>query len=113
LAVMRGLGGDGSIDGGGLGADFAVAFYQAAWRGDVPAAQAAADRYGALMRQLIRPDWSGAIGSPQSQIKAGMNMLGQPGGFPRAPLLAIDDPAELAKLREILASAGLFQAKAA
>ena len=66
-----------------------------------------------FMGQLIRPDWSGSIGSPQSQIKAAMNMLGQPGGYPRPPLLAIEDPAELAALRGILASAGLLQKQAA
>ena len=59
------------------------------------------------MSQLIRPDWSGAFGSPQSQIKACMNMLGWPGGYPRAPLLPITDPQKLDSLARILASAGL------
>jgi len=109
LAVMRGIGGDGSIDGGGLGAAFAVAFYEALWKGDVVAARAAAERYVALMSQLINPDWSGAYGSPQTQIKACMQILGQPGGWPRPPLLAIEDPRSLAALRDILASAGLLR----
>jgi dihydrodipicolinate synthase/N-acetylneuraminate lyase len=109
LAVLRGLGGDGSIDGGGLGAPFAVAFYEAFWRGDLAAAGAAADRYVALMSQLISPDWSGVYGSPQTQIKACMQMLGQPGGWPRPPLCAIEDPRSLAALRDILASAGLLR----
>src|SRR5207247_8584977 len=74
LAVLRGLGGDGNIDGGGLGATFAVAFYEAFWRGDVEAGRAAAHRYGALMSQLINPDWSGVFGSPQAQIKACMHI---------------------------------------
>ena len=77
LSVLRDLGGDGNINGGGLGARFAVAFYEAFWRGDVTAAQHAASRYVALMTRLIRPDWSGTFGSPQSQIKACMNMLGK------------------------------------
>jgi 4-hydroxy-tetrahydrodipicolinate synthase len=108
LAVLRGMGGDGNIDGGGLGAAMAVAFYRAVWRGDLAAAEDAADRYSAFMAQLIRPDWSGAIASPPSQIKAAMNLLGQPGGYPRPPLLALDDAADLARLRAILASAGLL-----
>jgi 1-pyrroline-4-hydroxy-2-carboxylate deaminase len=108
LSVLHGLGGDGNIDGGGLGAKFAVAFYEAFWRGDFAAAQQAADRYGALMTRLIRPDWSGAFGSPQSQIKACMNMLGQPGGYVRPPLLPIDGVRELEALRQILDDAGLF-----
>jgi 4-hydroxy-tetrahydrodipicolinate synthase len=109
LAVLRGIGGDGNIDGGGLGAMFAVAFYEAFWRGDFDAAKAAAHRYGALMSQLINPDWSGVFGSPQTQIKACMQILGQPGGWPRPPLLAIEDPKSLAALRDILASAGLLR----
>ena len=113
LAVLRGLGGDGNIDGGGLGAAFAVAFYRAFWNGNYAEAEQAAERYVALMSQLIRPDWSGAIGSPQSQIKAAMAMLGQPGGHVRPPLLPIDDPAELSTLSDILKSAGLLRLEAA
>jgi 4-hydroxy-tetrahydrodipicolinate synthase len=108
LGVLRGLGGDGNIDGGGLGAGFAVVFYEAFWRGDFAAATTEADRYVALMSQLIRPDWSGTLASPQAQIKAAMNLLGQPGGHVRPPLLPLDDPRDLDTLRGILASAGLF-----
>ena len=110
LAVLREIGGDGNIDGGGLGAAFAVDFYELFWRGDLTAARAAAERYVRLMSQLINPDWSGRFGSPQAQIKAAMNMLGQPGGYPRPPVLPIEDPRDLTALRRILESAGLFRA---
>jgi dihydrodipicolinate synthase/N-acetylneuraminate lyase len=109
LSVLRGLGGDGNIDGGGLGATLAVAFYEAFWRGDFAAAEQAAGHYQALMTRLVRPDWSGVFGSPQSQIKACMNLLGQPGGHVRPPLLPIDDPKELDAMRQILDEAGLFE----
>jgi dihydrodipicolinate synthase/N-acetylneuraminate lyase len=108
LSVLRGFGGDGTIDGGGLGAKFAVAFYEAFWRGVFGAAEHAADRYVALMTRLIRPDWSGAFGSPQAQIKACMNMLGQSGGHVRPPLLPIEDPRDVEALRRVLDEAGLF-----
>ena len=108
LALLRGLGGDGSIDGGALGARSAVTFYQAFWCGDFDAAARAADGYVALMRQLIRPDWSGVFGSPPAQIKAAMNLLGQPGGWPRPPLLPIEDARDLDALRGVLASAELL-----
>lgn len=112
LSVLRDLGGDGNIDGGGLGAKFAVAFYEAFWRKDFMAAQLAASRYVALMTRLIRPDWSGTFGSPQAQIKACMNMLGQCNGHVRPPLLPIDDPEHLGTLRRILDEAGLFAEEA-
>lgn len=107
LALLRGLGGDGNIDGGALGARFAVAFYEHLWDGDFAAAALASDDYVALMRQLVRPDWSGVFGSPPAQLKAAMNMLGQPGGWPRPPLLPIEDPQALGALRDVLISAGL------
>jgi dihydrodipicolinate synthase/N-acetylneuraminate lyase len=107
LALLRGLGGDGNIDGGGLGARFAVAFYENFWRGKFDVAAEAADSYVSLMRQLIRPDWSGMFGSPQAQLKAAMNLLGQPGGWPRRPLLPVDDPRALDGLRGVLTTAGL------
>jgi 4-hydroxy-tetrahydrodipicolinate synthase len=111
FAVLEGLGGDGNIDGGSLGADFAVAYYRAVWSGDKAAALRAADQYGALMSQLVRPDWSGKIASPQSQLKAAMNILGQHGGFPRPPLLPVDDAGGIEALRRILASSGLLRAQ--
>jgi 1-pyrroline-4-hydroxy-2-carboxylate deaminase len=40
-----------------------------------------------------------------------MNLLGQPGGHVRPPLLPLDDPRDLDTLRGILASAGLFAPK--
>lgn len=107
LAVLRGLGGDGNIDGGGMAAPFAVDFYESFWRGDFKAAEKAADRYVGVMSQFMNPDWSGVFGSPQAQIKAGMAAMGQPGGYPRPPLLPIEDPKSLAKIHDILASAGL------
>jgi len=107
LGTLQNVGGAGNIDGGGLGAPMAVAFYEAFWQGDLAAARMHAERYVRLMGQLINPDWSGVFGSPQAQLKAAMNILGQPGGFPRLPLLPIEDPADLASLRRVLESAGL------
>ncbi len=108
IALMRDIGGDGSIDGGAIGAPFAVELYEAFWRGDFDTAKTAADAYGALMSQLINPDWSGRFGAPPAQIKACMALLGQPGGHPRPPLLPVDAPGDLAALKAILAGAGLL-----
>jgi len=102
LALLREVGGDGSIDGGALGAPFAVRFYESFWHDDLETAREAARAYRSLMSQLIRPDWSGTFASPQSQIKAAMKLLGQPGGFPRPPLLPLEDSALLAQLQQIL-----------
>lgn len=108
LGLLREIGGDGNIDGGGLGAIHGAGFYNAFWNEDLPAARDHAKSYVALSRQLVNPDWSGRFGSPQSQLKAAMNLLSQPGGFPRPPLLPVDDPQTLTELSKILKSAGLM-----
>ena len=109
LAVIRGIGGDGNIDGCPTAASFGSDFYESVSRGDDERAKAAADRYVAMMSRLINPDWSGVYGTAQAQYKACMNIMGQPGGYPRLPLLPIEDPKSLTALQEILTSAGLLE----
>jgi dihydrodipicolinate synthase/N-acetylneuraminate lyase len=108
LAVLLGLGGDGNIDGGGVGAPFAVPFYEAVRRGDRVAAELVVDRYVALSQSLIRADYSGRYASPVSQLKAVMKLLGQPGGEVRPPLLPLTDAGALAEISSVLATAGLL-----
>jgi len=107
LAVLTGLGGDGDIDGGCLGAPFAVPFYRAVHAGDIDEARGWADRYASLSSALIRPDYSGVFASPVPQLKAAMRLLGQPGGEVREPLAPLVDPARLAGITEVLKRAGL------
>ena len=109
LAVIRGIGGDGNIDGGPMAAPFGSDFYESVWRGDDERAKTVADRYVAMMSKLSNPDFSCIYGTLQAQYKACMNMMGQPGGYPRLPILPIEDPESLAALREILTSAGLLE----
>ncbi|MDR1798378.1 MAG: dihydrodipicolinate synthase family protein [Bifidobacteriaceae bacterium] len=106
LALLRGLGGDGAIDGGGLGARFAVPFFNAVAAGDWPAAATWADRYQQVSGQLVNPDYAGRFASPISQLKAAMALLGQPGGTVRPPLLPLTDPQALAAISVILQAAG-------
>jgi 4-hydroxy-tetrahydrodipicolinate synthase len=107
MAFLTGIGGDGNIDGGGLGAPYAVPFYEAVWSGDLERARHLSDRYGALAAALVRDDYSARFASPTAQLKAAMGLLGQPGGTVRPPLLALTDPAALDSLRGALAGAGL------
>jgi len=113
LAVLRGIGGDGNIDGGPLGTKFGVPYYEAVWAGDDAAALRLAASYETLMGPMLHSDWSAPYGAPQSQIKATMNMLGWPGGYPRPPLLPVDDAEALAALRRIVTDGGLMQKAAA
>jgi 4-hydroxy-tetrahydrodipicolinate synthase len=108
LAIMRGLGGDGYIDGGGIGAPHAVAFFEAFWNGRFAEAAEFADRYWALTSGWINSDFSGRYGSPSAQLKAAMKMLGQPGGEVRPPLRPTTDAADLDDLADLLRRSGLL-----
>ncbi len=113
LAALREIGGDGSIDGGGIGAPFAVPFYEAVWAEDFEAARAHAARYTALTSRLVHPDYSGRFASPTAQLKAAMRLLGQPGGCVREPLVELTDPDRLRGLADALEASGLVDALAA
>lgn len=108
LAIMRSLGGDGYIDGGGVGAPHAVPFFDALWSGRTDAAAEHADRYWALTSGWINDDFSGRFGSPSSQLKAAMKILGQPGGEVRPPLLPTTDTAVLKLIADLLRRSGLL-----
>lgn len=108
LAVLNGLGGDGYIDGGGIGAPFAVAFFESLWAGDLDAAREHGRRWSELTRAWVEPDFGGRFASPTAQLKAAMRLLGQPGGEVRQPQLPLTDPAKLAELESVLRSAGLL-----
>jgi 1-pyrroline-4-hydroxy-2-carboxylate deaminase len=107
MALARELGGDGNIDGGGLGAPFAAPYFEALWCGDLDRARALGAAYTELMSRLITADYSGRFASPTAQIKAAMNLLGQPGGRVRPPLADVDDAAILAAIAAALQASGL------
>jgi 4-hydroxy-tetrahydrodipicolinate synthase len=107
------MGGDGNIDGGGVGAIFGSGFYDAVWSADYPRARDLASRYQAVSGALVRTDYSGRFGSPVAQVKAVMRVLGQPGGFVRPPLLDVADSVAKEAVERALADSGLLAELAA
>ncbi len=102
-------GGDGFIGGGSLWGARDAGFWEAVWRGDLDDAYEHARRTDELFPKLWLPGgWGGQFGAYQSQLKALMKMLGQPGGEVRPPRLPITDEASLRRLREIIVEAGLL-----
>ncbi len=108
VAILSGLGGDGYIDGGGTGAPFAVPFFESLWAGDLDAASDYGRRWSDYMKAWVEPDFGGRFASPPAQIKAVMQLLGQPGGEVRQPQMPLTDPAKLAQLKTIVQDAGLL-----
>lgn len=114
LALMLGgIGGDGAIDGGGIGAPYAVPFFEAVEAGDHELASFWLEKYRAISGRLINPDYSGVHASPIPQLKAAMQLLDQPGGHVREPLLPLTDEGALAAIRGILTDGGLLVPDAA
>ncbi|MFT4042370.1 MAG: dihydrodipicolinate synthase family protein [Gordonia sp. (in: high G+C Gram-positive bacteria)] len=107
LAILAGLGGDGAIDGGGVGAPYGVPYYEAALKGDIDLARFWVDKYQLLSASLIYPDYSGRYASPVVQLKAAMHLLDQPAGRVRKPLLELTDTHALRTIAEILRTAEL------
>lgn len=101
-------GGDGTIGGGSiLGADD-PAFWEAHWRGDEATCRRLAARIDGLYPQLWTDGGSrGHFGHYQSQLKAIMALIGQPGGEPRRPRLPVD-PERIGDLRAVLTAGGLL-----
>jgi len=105
-------GGDGFIGGGSLWGVRDAGFWEAVWRGDLEFAYEHARRTDELFPKLWLPGgWGGQFGAYQSQLKALMKMLGQPGGEVRPPRLPVTDPASLQRLQEIIDEAGLPSAQ--
>ena len=109
LSCLRHMGGDGFIGAGALLGNELPSFFEHIWDDNFEAAEAIALRWSKLSNKLFRSDYGGRLGSAQSTHKAAMNLMGQPGGFPREPYLPLDDQA-IAKLTHILEEAGLIPA---
>jgi 1-pyrroline-4-hydroxy-2-carboxylate deaminase len=96
-------GGDGFIGGGTLFGAPDPGFWEHYWAGDHDACRAHAVRTDRLFPKLWLPGgWAGRYGAYQSQLKAIMKMLGQPGGEVRRPRLPVTDEASLAAIRAVL-----------
>jgi dihydrodipicolinate synthase/N-acetylneuraminate lyase len=109
LDLLLEVGGDGFIGGGSLFGAADAEYWEAVWRGDLESARAHARRTDELFPKLWLPGgWGGHYGAYQSQLKALMAILGQPGGTVRPPRLPVTDEASLARLREVLAETGLL-----
>ena len=94
------LGADGGVVAVGcFAAERCLALYHAFHAADRRAAGAAQERLTPLAREIV-----GELGVPG--IKAAMELVGLPGGPPRAPLLPLD-ARQRARVAELLAAAGL------
>jgi dihydrodipicolinate synthase/N-acetylneuraminate lyase len=102
-------GGDGFIGGGSLWGAPDAEYWEGVWRGELEPVREHARRTDELFPKLWLPGgWAGHFGAYQSQLKALMKLLGQPGGEVRLPRLPVTDEVSLQRMREILVEIGLL-----
>ncbi len=66
-------------------------FFNAIWKGDIDRARIIGERNETLMRAWFKPDYTGKFGSAQAIFKEALNQQGLPGGYPRRPILPLDE----------------------
>jgi 4-hydroxy-tetrahydrodipicolinate synthase len=109
LDHMLAYGGDGFIGGGTVFGRPDPQFWESFWAADYDACRAHAERTDRLFPKLWVPGgWAGQYGAYQSQLKAIMQMVGQPGGEVRRPRLPVDDPKSLEAIRQALVEEGVL-----
>jgi 4-hydroxy-tetrahydrodipicolinate synthase len=108
-ALLREAGGDGFIGGGAILGSADPRFWEAHWAGDSAYCEQHAARTDRIFERLWLPGgWRGRFGHYQSQLKAIMAMIGQPGGTVRRPRLPVTDPEALREIRTILIEEGIL-----
>ena len=105
MALVRHSGLDGSMGAGALLGREHPQFFEALWAGEVERAEALLKRDVALMRAFYKPTLTAVFGSAQAVCKEALNQMGLPGGYPRPPILPLQDE-EKQYVREVLMSLG-------
>jgi 4-hydroxy-tetrahydrodipicolinate synthase len=105
MALVRHSGLDGSMGAGALLGREHPQFFEALWAGEVERAELLLKRDVALMRAFYKPTLTAVFGSAQAVCKEALNQMGLPGGYPRPPILPLQDE-EKQYVREVLMSLG-------
>ncbi|NIB40302.1 dihydrodipicolinate synthase family protein [Pseudomaricurvus alkylphenolicus] len=66
-------------------------FFNAIWAGDIETARIIAKKDTTLMQAWFNSDYTGKFGSAQAIFKEALNQQGLPGGYPRSPILPLDE----------------------
>ncbi|MDQ0822989.1 4-hydroxy-tetrahydrodipicolinate synthase [Arthrobacter sp. V4I6] len=106
--ILGGYGGDGHFGSGMLLGSRQPDFFNHLQAGRVAEALEIADAVHTLNDTLrgSEDDYNWRYGGMQASLKAAMNILGQPGGYPRKPKLPVEDDASLDAIRQALVEAG-------
>ncbi|HET6564065.1 MAG TPA: dihydrodipicolinate synthase family protein [Xanthomonadales bacterium] len=96
---------DGTMGAGGVLGQTQPDFYNALWAGDREAGLAAAALDSRIMQDWFNTDYTAKFGSAQAIFKTALNLQGLPGGWPRRPILPLQD-SDVAIVRNTLEELG-------
>lgn len=103
-------GADGTMGAGAVLGRELPDYFNAIWDKDLPRARLLGERNEVLMRAWFNSDYTGKFGSAQAIFKAALNELGLPGGYPRRPLLPLEQDG-VTIVRQTLAALGKVSSK--
>ena len=109
ITLVKHHGADGTMGAGAvLGSDHPE-FFNAIWKNDIERATQMGKRNEVLMRAWFKPDLTGKFGSAQAIFKEALNQQGLSGGYPRRPILPLNQ-AGIEKVRATLIALGKIKA---
>jgi 4-hydroxy-tetrahydrodipicolinate synthase len=112
ILLVQHHGADGTMGAGAVLGRELPDYFNAIWEGDLPRARHLGERNDLLMREWFNADYTGRFGSAQAIFKAALNELGLPGGYPRRPLLPLDEQG-ISLVRQTLLKLGKLVDRAA
>lgn len=104
-------GADGTMGAGAVLGQELPGYFDAIWANDLERARTLGERNELLMRSWFNSDYTGRFGSAQAIFKAALNELGLPGGYPRRPLLPLDERGIVAVRQTLLQLGKLPQSR--
>jgi len=105
ILLVQQHGADGTMGAGAVLGRELPGYFNAIWAGDLASARHIGERNEVLMREWFNTDLTGRFGSAQAIFKAALNELGLPGGYPRRPLLPLEEQG-LRAVRQTLVKLG-------
>jgi 4-hydroxy-tetrahydrodipicolinate synthase len=96
---------DGTMGAGAVLGSVHPDFFNALWAGEREKALSLGARDQVVMSDWFNADYTAKFGSAQAVFKAALNLQGLPGGFPRRPILPLEEH-EVEKVRATLARLG-------
>ncbi len=96
---------DGTMGAGGVLGRTQPDFYNFLWAGDRERGLEAAAQDSRIMQDWFNTDYTAKFGSAQAVFKTALNLQGLPGGYPRRPILPLDDSG-IAVVRKTLEDLG-------